>query len=515
MFKPILKALRGYAWNRSGVAAIVFALSIPMIIASSGIAIDLATAYNAKNRLSSALDKAVLATASSTGTDDELQTRFTNFLLANYPEGKFGTPANITLTISGSVMTASASAHVPTMFMSLLGHDYIDVYQETQVVRELAGIEAVLVLDVTGSMAGTNIAALKTASTNFINTMFEKVSDVEYLRIGIVPWSTAVNIGPYGKGFDPDGGSYGAPFVDNPATDPYVTPASDIEYGTGTYDWRGCVLERDASSILTDEPSPNWPMYRYPTNHCSEYNCLEYNCAQYNCVAYNCTQYNCTRYNSRGACTRWGSTCLTYGTTCATYGTTCLVYSTTSCHTRGTTCVAWSGNPNTNCPATPVLPLTNDQAALQSKINALATQGNTYSHLGMVWGWRIVSPDFPFSEAAAYDDRRWSKTVILMTDGDNTINSVYSGEGAPGSPWVSTTVAQQNSKFAQVCANMKAEGIRIYTITFQSGINAETKSFYRNCATNSNMYYDAPSSQSLIDAFQNIADQLSQLHITK
>lgn len=300
----------------------------------------------------------------------------------------------------------------------------------------------------------------------------------------------------------------------NPSTDSYVTPASSIVYGPNQNDWGGCVIERSAASALTDTPTPNWQMYRYPHGSCAAYNCTSYNCAQYNCTAYNCTVYNCTKYNNQGTCTKYGNTCLTHGTTCTTYGNTCLSYGTT-CLTHGNTCVTWSGDPNTNCPTSPILPLTNNKSTLQGVINILPTQGNTYSNLGMVWGWRVISPDFPFTEAASYDDKKWSKTVILMTDGNNTINSVYSGEGVAGASGVDTTVTQLNDHLATVCTNMKAKGIRIYTVTFQSAINDSTRSYYRNCATNATMYYDAPSNQSLINAFSDIADQLSQLHITK
>jgi len=514
MLKRILAGFGLYVRDASGVVAIVLAMAIPMVMASAGLAVDLAAAYNAKNRLSSALDKAALAAASSSGTDQFIRERMRAFFDANYPAEKYGEPFDVDMIVNGSVMTVSASVRVPTRFMTLFGQDYVIVHEETQVVRELAGVEAVLVLDITGSMAGNNITALKAASNNFVNVMFDKIVDPQYLKIGIVPWSNAVNVGPYGKGFTPAGATYGTPFVDNPSTDPYVTPASSIVYGPGQNDWGGCVIERSPSSALTDASTPNWPMYRYPANTCAEYNCTQYNCAQYNCVRYNCAQYNCLRYNSSGRCTRYGTTCLSYSTTCAQYGTTCLVPGTT-CIAHGATCVQWSGDPNNSCPDAPILPLTNDKAQIQGVINNLPTRGNTYSNLGMIWGWRVISPDFPFTEGAPYEDNKWSKTVILMTDGDNTINRTYSGEGPYNTPGTSLTATDQNNKFAQICTNMKAKGIRIYTITFQSAINNTTKSFYRNCATNPGMYFDAPSNQSLTEAFQSIANQLSQLHITK
>lgn len=449
----LLSLIKKYCSAKSGAISIVFALSLTVIIASAGIATDLAIAYNAKNRLMGALDKSALAVGSSSGNEEELRGVMEKFFNANYPADTFGTPYNLTLTITnGNIIDVSASVSVETIFMAIFGKDTMDVSGESQVIRELAGIEAVLVLDVTGSMRGTNIAALKTASTNFINTMFDEISDVEFLKIGIVPYADTINVGRYGIGLNPDGTYYDTGFVDNPATDEYVTPASNIVYGTGTNDWHGCVVERTAEGEqMTDASAPNWHMYRYP--------------------------YRCVRSS-------W-------------YG--CSEYST----------------PNYGCGSAEIVPLTNEQATLQNSIDNLPTSGNTYSNLGMVWAWRLISPTFPFMEGVEYDDEKWTKTVILMTDGNNTVDSRYSTEGADGDPGVSDNTAEQNAKLAQVCEDMKANDIRLYTVTFQSNINETTKDIYRQCATSESMYYDAPSDDDLVVVFDKIADQLSKLHVSK
>ena len=567
----MLRRCRNYIGHDKGIATVMLAIMIPVIVASAGIAVDLSTAYNAKNRLANALDKAVLAVGSSSGTPQELNTRFLAFFNANYPPGKYGTPYNVNLTVAGSIMTGTASAKVPTSFMAIAGVNTVNISAESQVIRTLAGVEAVLVLDTTGSMAGNNIGALKTAATNFINIMFSSITDTKYLKIGIVPWSDTVNVGPYGSGFDMNGNYYGTSFVNRPATDPYEA-VGNIKYGSGPLDWGGCVVEPNAASITQDNSAPNWIMYRYPqTGGCTKYGCNQYNCLQtgcsqyqcqtYQCQTYACAQYNCTKYQcgcpsgytlSGSSCTKKNKTTVacTPTNTCQTYGNTCLVqgacstYSTTQCQTYsktcapgGTTCVVpgtatngaacapgqtntsiclqYSNSPNTGCTSVPILPLTNNQTNLLNEINILPTANNTYSDIGMVWGWRVISPSFPFQEGASFSDSTWSKTVILMTDGNNTINTVMSGEGAYGTPGTSMSVTDENNKFEQVCTNMKAQGIRIYTITFQSAINASTKQFYSQCATNTSMYYDAPTNASLVTAFQNIATQLSQLHLSK
>lgn len=554
MFMAIVRAFRGYFCHERGVAAVAFAVMLPVIIASAGVAVDVAGVYNSQQRLANALDKAALAAASSpTLSQSDLQQRFLNFFNANYPPGVYGTAAIPTLTVNGNTMTASASATVPTTFMSILGINNLTINGTATVVETLAGVEAVLVLDTTGSMAGNNIAALRTASTNFINMMFSSITDPTYLKIGIVPWSETVNVGPYGIGKNLDGSTFenGITFVSWPAnfptsfpnhnTDPYVNPASSIKYGTGATDWGGCVMEPSAAAVEEDDPSLIWPMYRYqelsgntPITTCQGYACKTYGCAAYACEAYNCT--SCSKGSPSGSgCTKGGS-CKAYGTNCLTPGTstngaTCTTPGNAtngaSCVTPGTStngaqCNAWgtssrnaSDLPNNYCTSVPVLPMTNNQAALLAEINALPTANSTYPDIGMVWGWRMISPGFPFTEGASYSDQTWSKTVIMMTDGNATTASVASGEGFAGAAGISTSATDENNKFEQICTNMKAQGIQIYTITFQSAINATTQAYYRDCASQPSMYFNAPSNADLTTAFQAIATQLGQLHLSK
>ena len=451
VIQKIHKYLNAFWHDRSGVTAIVFALTVPVIVASVGMAVDLAQAYNVKNRLSNALDKAALAAASSTGDEAYLNDMMQGFFEANFPDAKLGTPYDVTLTVNDNVISISAMARVDMSVMNILGYDYIDVSAETEVIRELSGVEVALVLDVTGSMAGSNISALKQASTDFLNIMFDRIEDDRFIKIGIVPYSNSVNVGAYGLGQNMDGSYYGRAFVDHPDTDDFISPASNIDYDTGSHNqWHGCIEERDYPLDTTDDTMPNWEMYRYP-EQCSYY--------------------------------RWGY------------------------------CYSWRRDPNYSCPTSRIIPLTNNQAQLQGAIDGLSTGGNTYGNVGMVWGWRVISPEEPFTEGVAYTDDRWTKTVIMMTDGDNTMHPFYSVYGRTSSH--SIRAGDLDDRLEETCENMKAAGVRVYTITFQSGINDTTRGYYRRCASDESMYYDAPSNEDLVEAFQQIADQLSQLHISK
>jgi hypothetical protein len=69
-----------------------------------------------------------------------------------------------------------------------------------------------------------------------------------------------------------------------------------------------------------------------------------------------------------------------------------------------------------------VRPLTNNQGQVISAIEQLQPKGNTVIPAGELWGWRVLSPGEPHSEGSAYDDEKWVKAVVLVTDGENYVS---------------------------------------------------------------------------------------------
>jgi hypothetical protein len=66
-----------------------------------------------------------------------------------------------------------------------------------------------------------------------------------------------------------------------------------------------------------------------------------------------------------------------------------------------------------------------------------------------------------------------------------------------------------------MCQTMKAQGIIIYTMTFGPSPSTATKTMYETCATEPDMYFDAPTASALQQAFVQIADELSALRIAE
>lgn len=470
MFKKIKKLLG----HEGGAVAAAFGLLIPVVVSATGIFVDMSQAYLVKARLSSALDAAALAGA-ATGSDDEafIQAKVDAFMDANYPPEKIGTNILVEVSLNGDELTVTASAELNTSFMRIFGFDVLDVEASTTVQREVRGLEVVMVLDNTGSMnTNNNIATLRTASESFITILFESVSEPELVKVGLVPYASSVNVGPYGLGLNLDEEEYGVPFVIPPETDIYNTyyngmnpftlnhygiDEEDLEYDPSLIgQWHGCVLAEEYP-LDTEDFSGPWTMYRHDFNGHNYYSSRSYFSGTLG-----------DGYN-------------------AYYG------------------------PNIYCPTQPIVPLTSDEQFLIDSVENMTASGATLGNFGMVWGWRVISPEEPFTEGADYDDNQWDKVVLVMTDGINFMSDVYSAYGASKDHNIDSD--DLDDRFAETCDSMKAAGILIYTVTFDSGVDNDTKDLYRECATTPANYNDAPSQDDLEAVFEKIARELSNLHI--
>ena len=80
--------------------------------------------------------------------------------------------------------------------MKLANIDHIDIGTTNTITKKERNIELVLVLDTTGSMgSGGKIAALKSAAKKMVDTLFDGKATSDTLKIGVVPFAAAVNIG--------------------------------------------------------------------------------------------------------------------------------------------------------------------------------------------------------------------------------------------------------------------------------------------------------------------------------
>lgn len=185
-----------------------------------------------------------------------------------------------------------------------------------------------------------------------------------------------------------------------------------------------------------------------------------------------------------------------------------------------------SANP---CLSSTITPLSTDRAALKSKIDGLSAAGSTAGHIGLAWGWYMVSPNFASlwptaSQPAAYGADRLLKVVVLMTDGAfnttycNGVISRDSGSGSGSSADHINCNAPNGDAFSQartLCANMKAQGVIIYTVGFDVGAAADAEAIVRECATDAEHVYLPSTGADLRTAFHAIGEDISRLRISR
>jgi Flp pilus assembly protein TadG len=144
------------------------------------------------------------------------------------------------------------------------------------------------------------------------------------------------------------------------------------------------------------------------------------------------------------------------------------------------------------------LPLTSDWAALDAKVDSMTPSGMTNVTIGMAWGWHALTSNEPFTQGQAVRPDI-DKVMILLTDGLNTANRF------------TTNPSQIDARTAQVCDNIKAAKIKLYTVRVIEGNVA----LLQGCATAPNMFYDVQISSQLKDVFASIAASLSGARLSK
>jgi Flp pilus assembly protein TadG len=212
MLSPLKAALadrlRRLVRERDGNIAMIFGLCAIPVIVGCGIAIDVGRAYLVRLDLESALDASALAVASSTGlTTAQLQSRLQSYFDANYPMMSQTTNLQVSMTDpTQPVINVTATVDVPTMFLRLINVNQVPVAASNQVSKGTNALELALVLDNTGSMmcgdaypSGCNtpshISSLKTDAQQIVDTLFQDSVDPTKLKISVVPYVTAVNVG--------------------------------------------------------------------------------------------------------------------------------------------------------------------------------------------------------------------------------------------------------------------------------------------------------------------------------
>jgi len=434
----VSRFLTCWVGDRRGNFAMIFALALVPALVAIGAAIDTSRAYAVRQRMSHALDAAGLAVGTQSGlTQAQMQTLAQSYFDANYPSTANAPAGTVNVSQDGAKINLTVSTDMNTSFLGLVGVNTLEIAQSSQITRMGKKLEIALVLDTTGSMAWSGrMAALKVAAKNLIDTVSSAAANVGDVKIAIVPFAVDVNVGTANSN---------ANWIKWEWTTPKTqTEVCETTGGNGKGKGKG---KGGGTEICWYEDTT------YSINKNTWLGCvidrdMDYDVSNALPVASN----NATLYPAD----------------------------------------------NENCRPTTLMPLSTDFSALKKKIDSLVAAGNTNTTIGLAWGWNMLTPGAPLSEAAVASDKL-DKIIVYMTDGDNTENRF------------TKTRSAIDARMAAACTAVKADGIMLYTVRLMQG----NETLLRNCASDPSMYYSVTAASQLDSVFASIAQAISNLRVSQ
>jgi Flp pilus assembly protein TadG len=443
---------------RRGNISVVLALAMVPLALIVGAAIDYTRAAGVRVAMQDALDAATLAATKDAAGQSaaELQTsvneKFTAMLNRPDLDG-----VQVTSQFVNGALSTTAAGSIATSFMALGGVMNLDVGVSSQSSISSGRLEVVLALDNTGSMAGSGkIQALISSAHQFV-TALQNSPGAGSVKVSIVPFDTHVNVGKANNAaswidwtnYEPPN-NYGA----GPDTQG-GTSGNGADYGTSCPD-----VNPDP-----DHDDDHW-------RHHHHWDGWHWNWQDDNCR----------------------------GTAGHPTWTGCVIDRAHPYDVRNTIPTSDSSTwyPAVDCTLAPLLPLGNDWTALHAEIDLMHASGNTDLPIGLAWAWNMVTQNGTLSAAAA-PAPDLEKYIVFLTDGVNTQDRF------------TTNSSQIDARTRQICDNIKATGVKIFTIRVIDG-NA---SLLQSCASDPSMYYEVSQAAQLAQVFQQVAQNFNRLRLMR
>ena len=460
-----MSLLKRFAKDKRGNTTIIFALAIIPMILAAGAGVDWVRLNNTQTVLQGAADAAAVAGSASGSTNDtELMKIITDYVNSNGVPNAVDAITSIDYNIdqTNRKFSVTIKGKLNTTLMSVAGITSMDVGAYSQVGIGSTAMEVALVLDNTGSMNSSNrLPALKSAAKLLVDELF-KASASNYIRVGVVPFSEYVNVGLANRN---------APWINVPADTSTTTNLCWDTYPNATSS--NCRMETSTWSVDGVPQTSTYEVcdwsYGTPVQQCGP-------------VTNSQTWKGCVGSRSVTDDTSIGNPALPY-----------------------------EGVQNVNCPID-LLPMSADRVAVDAKIDAMTGTGNTYIPAGLLWGWNLLDPNAPFTEAKSagwMKAQGGTKAIVLMTDGDNTLTASYPYHSHNGG---NTDVA--NAKVTELCNNIKGQDVVIYTVSLMVS-NPVSQAMLVNCASDGAKAFAADDPTALTQAFQHITESLLAMRFVK
>lgn len=274
------KTLKRFAGNTGGNVAILFGIVIIPVVAFMGAAVDSLRTLDAATLTANALDSAALAAAKGMKEDglneDQIKSRARDYFDANaHSLGKYGGQVqgfDVLVNSDNSTVKVTAHVEIPTVFAGIMNIHTMDFSRSSTATYNVRDIELGVMLDVTGSMCSpcSKIDDLQDAAKELVDILIPDNPAGNTVRIGLAPYSAAVNAGAYAAivsdGESVDGCVYGrtgsAAYTDAaPAPGKFLKAVTgkkpkdiDPTEGTGSYRCPGAEIQpiTDDKGLLKD-----------------------------------------------------------------------------------------------------------------------------------------------------------------------------------------------------------------------------------------------------------------------
>ena len=190
--RTLARRATSFMRDESGVMAPQILFFFFMMLLVGGVAVDLMRFESKRVAVQQTMDRATLAAASLENVlipQDVVNSYFDTAGLDSELKS-----IDVIQTVNGRTVRAQATVTSNNYFMSMMSVPYLEADNRSQAEQRINDIEIMLVLDVSGSMAGAKLANLKIAANDFIDTVTENDPEGR-ISIGIIPYNAQVNLG--------------------------------------------------------------------------------------------------------------------------------------------------------------------------------------------------------------------------------------------------------------------------------------------------------------------------------
>ncbi len=219
--------------DRGGNFAIMFTIASFPLLAGIGMAMEYSNLTAQRAKLQNAVDAAILFAGRYLDQNDVLPAQAD---IEGFVDSNFDGPFTISqLDQSGGNLSLTVDATIPAFFFGAVYPDVFD--QQVSASVPYGGksyLEIAMVLDSTGSMKHDGkMVALKTVANEFVDKLEAVKNAKNDIRIGLVPFSNYVNVGPANKfesWVNAPGGAWGGCVGSRPAPDTLIDGSVSVPF---------------------------------------------------------------------------------------------------------------------------------------------------------------------------------------------------------------------------------------------------------------------------------------------